>query len=166
MFRAINIHSLAFRATISSQFWCSESSPFLSFGIQSHQHSRLSVQSHHRFSASAFRAITIFSFGVQSHHRSQFDVQSHHHLQFRRSELSLSSVLAFRAISIFSLAFRAIFQALRAFVHLQFSIQSICLFLVRHSELSYISSVQRLEPWSQFGVLSHTFSSTLKVHLS
>ena len=186
MFRAINIFHLALRAIISSQIGVQSHQhsqlsvqshylfsvlvlkviTILSFGIQSHQHSLLGVQTHHRFSASAFRAITIFSFGVQSHHRSQFDVQSHHHLQFWRSEPSSSSVPAFRAISIFSPAFRATFQALRAFVHLQFNIQSFCLFLVRHSELSYIYSVQRSEPWSQFGVPSHTFSSTLKVHLS
>ena len=146
MFRAINIFHLALRAIISSQI-----------GVQSHQHSQLSVQSHYLFSVLVLKVITISQL---RHSKSSafttwrsdpspflsFGIQSHHHFQFWRSEPSSSSVPAFRAISIFSPAFRATFQALRAFVHLQFNIQSFCLFLVRHSELSYIYSVQRSEP--------------------
>ena len=83
------------------------------------------------FPISAFRAIIITSqFGVQSHHRSQFrrSEPSSSLLSFWRSESSslLSfgiqshhcfSVLAFRAITIFSLAFRAVITS-------QFGVQS------------------------------------------
>ena len=72
----------------------------LQFCVQSH-FSNFGVQSHHRFSVLAFRAIVSFSLGVQSRsspsfgiqsHFSSFGVQSHHHF----------SVSAFRAIVSFS----------------------------------------------------------------
>nr|CAN80951.1 hypothetical protein VITISV_016702 [Vitis vinifera] len=138
------------------------------FGIQSHQHSLLGVQTHHRFSASAFRAITIFSFGVQSHHRSQFDVQSHHHLQFWRSEPSSSSVPAFRAISIFSPAFRATFQALRAFfgtpnyhIFIPFSARSHDLSLAFRVTLSVRRSKSIFLSFGVQSHLSHSFRHSM-----
>ena len=98
------------RATLGvislSSFPCS-----LAFGAPIHplsttfrvtmSHFQFGIQSHHRFSVSAFRAIVSFSFDVQSRsspsfgiqsHFSSFGVQSHRHF----------SVLAFRAIVSFS----------------------------------------------------------------
>ncbi|RVW57543.1 hypothetical protein CK203_093098 [Vitis vinifera] len=79
---------LAFRAIIAFQFWRSKPpSSIFSFG----------VQSHHRFSVLAFRAIiepsSLFSLAFRAIIA----------FQFWRSEPSLFSVLAFRAITIFGL---------------------------------------------------------------
>ena len=66
----------------------------LQFGVQSH-FSSFDVQSHHRFSVSAFKAIVSFSFGVQSRsspslgiqsHLSSFGVQSHYPFPAWRSK--------------------------------------------------------------------------------
>ena len=79
----------AFRAIIASQFRRSKPSSL----------PKSSVQSHHRFSVSAFRVIIILSFGVQSHHRFPDPVfRVIIASQFRRLELSSFSVLTFRAI--------------------------------------------------------------------
>ena len=115
VFRA-NTHILSFgvQSLYHFQFWRSEPSSLLSFGVQSH---------HHLFDLAfraiiipslAFRAIIVLSFGVQSHHcifrfrrseplsvfRSTFRVIIIIS-QLRRSEPSLFSVLAFRAIIAF-----------------------------------------------------------------
>ena len=95
-FRAITIFSLAFRAFITSQFWRSEPSSLLSFGIHSHHYFQFGVQSlHHYFQFWRSEPSSLLSFGVQSHHR--------------------FSVSAFRAITIFSLAFRVVITSQSAF---------------------------------------------------
>ena len=93
--------SLTFRVTITFQFQRLEPSSCFQFDVQSH---------HHRFSASAFRAIMGFQFDVQSH-ISQFDVQSRI-LSSRRSEPP--SLVSFGVQShhrVFSLTFRVIITA-------------------------------------------------------
>ena len=84
-FRVV-LHSLAFIATISSQFGRSESSFIVS---HLEPHFQFSVQSHNFF----------LQLGIQSHHFLQLDVQSHHPFSVWRSEPPSLFSLAFRATS-------------------------------------------------------------------
>ncbi|WJZ87834.1 hypothetical protein VitviT2T_007184 [Vitis vinifera] len=108
-FRAvITIFSLVFRAVITSQFWRSEPSLFSVWGSEPSSLISFGVQSHHRFSVLAFRAvITIFSLVFRAVITSQF----------WRSEPSLFSVWCSKPSSLLSLAFRAI-------IVLSFGVQS------------------------------------------
>ena len=141
-----SLFSLAFKATISSQFGRSEPPPLLSLG----------VQSHHLFSVWAFRATISFQFSIQSHcpftigcskpssyhdrafiatfsiYRvtipSQFGVQRHHSITighslppFRHSEPHSQHLeLSFS----FSSMFKTALLAFRVAIFFQFSIQS------------------------------------------
>ena len=116
-FRAINIFHLAFRAIISSQI-----------GVQSHQHFPFGIQSHYLFSVSEFRAISMFHLAFRATISSQsrrsepsafsiwrseplfllsLGIQSHQHFSLGIQSHYFFSVSAFRAISMFHLAFRA-----------------------------------------------------------
>ena len=91
------LHSLAFKATVSSQFWCLESPSLLNLG----------VQSHHLFSVWCSKPPSLLSYSIQSCHIfsvTTFIVVLHSlafratvSSQFRHSEPPFLFSLAFKA---------------------------------------------------------------------
>ena len=150
------IFSSTFRAIISPLVWPSK--PYFHFGVQS------------RIFSLAFRVIVCFQFDIQSHYVFlPFGIQSRiFSLAFKVVFLVWILELLFVSRS----TFRAIISLSiwHSELHLQFGVQSRCLFLVRHSKLSCLFSVWRSEPLfvssSTFKAISVWLSESLFVFRS
>ena len=129
--------------------WCSQ----LHFSVQhSEPHLHLDVQSH--IFILAFRAIVCLQFDIQSH--CSFFIW-HLELLFilvRRSEPHLQFSVQSH---IFISTFKAAFSVWHLELQFHFGVQSHYLFLVQHSQPSYLFSVWRSELHLHFGVQSYIF---------